>query len=72
MLYELATEKQPYSTEEFKKPWDIARFVIAGKRLPIPDSVPSDFSTLIEMCWAHKAVTRPSQFILSPPPQRTF
>lgn len=31
LMYELWTEKCPYSTSEFVNPWDIAKFVVSGK-----------------------------------------
>lgn len=61
MLYELLTEKVPYSNNpDFVQPWDISRFVSSGNRLPIPDSCPPDFAELIRKCWAHDPSARTS------------
>ncbi|KAH3760025.1 protein serine/threonine kinase [Pelomyxa schiedti] len=54
------TESQPFATPEFTSQWRIAEFVIAGKRLPIPETVPTWLSTMISECWNANPHERPS------------
>jgi len=58
VLHELLTQKPPYG--ESSVSWDVASFVIAGKRLEIPERCPPFYSDLISRCWAHQPGDRPS------------
>ncbi|CAF1380959.1 unnamed protein product [Rotaria sordida] len=42
----------------------IRAFVLAGERLVIPDTTPSNFRALIEKCWARNPYDRPNSFDL--------
>jgi len=44
------TQEEPY--KEFKFSWDVAEFVLQGKRLPLPNDCPIQISELISQCWA--------------------
>jgi len=60
LMYELWTEKTPYSTSGFTKPWEIAHFVIEGKRLPIPPGMPESYAKVMEKCWDGNPAKRPT------------
>ena len=59
-MYELWTEKTPYSNSGFTKPWDIAQFVVSGKRLPVPRDMPASYAAIMQACWAHEPTQRPT------------
>ena len=60
LMHEVYTEKEPFSEFGFKKPWHMSEHVIKGGRMSIPDACPSDFSALINKCWAQDPNERPS------------
>jgi len=60
LMYELWTEKTPYSTSGFSKPWEIAHFVIKGDRLPIPIDMPPVYSNIMVKCWDGNPSKRPT------------
>lgn len=51
MLWVLYTRREPYT--QFKKQWDIPRYVVKGGRPAVPDHCPDSYSSLIARCWAH-------------------
>ena len=53
----MASNRIPYKGNSRE---NIKEGVIGGKRLPIPNSTPVDFCTIIKKCWAHKRSDRPS------------
>eukprot|EP01106_Pelomyxa_sp_JSP_P000831 TRINITY_DN1121_c0_g1_i1.p1 TRINITY_DN1121_c0_g1~~TRINITY_DN1121_c0_g1_i1.p1 ORF type:complete len:627 (+),score=103.61 TRINITY_DN1121_c0_g1_i1:1029-2909(+) len=57
LSYLVLTEKVPY--EGFLSLWKITDFVLEGNRLPIPETVPSQFKELITHCWAPDPTNRP-------------
>jgi len=59
-MYELWTEKTPYSTSGFTKPWEIAHFVIEGKRLPVPKEMPASYAQVMVKCWDGNPEKRPT------------
>ena len=59
-MYELWTEKTPYTNCGFTKPWDVAHFVISGKRLPVPRDMPASYAAIMQACWAHDPARRPT------------
>ena len=59
-MYELWTEKTPYTNCGFTKPWDIAHFVISGQRLPVPRDMPAAYAAVMCACWAHDPARRPT------------
>ena len=59
-MYELWTEKTPYTNCGFTKPWDVAHFVISGKRLPVPRDMPAAYAAIMQACWAHDPARRPT------------
>ena len=59
LFWQMITEQVPYDPKEFKRPWDIASFVKAKKRLPIPSDVPTTIASLMRSCWEHDPINRP-------------
>jgi len=59
-MYELWTEKTPYSSAGFTKPWDIAHFVVKGDRLPIPSDMPALYAQIMCECWQQDPSKRPT------------
>lgn len=57
LMWAVVEQKQPYA--DFKYAWDVADFVIQGKRLPIPDTCPKVLQDLISQCWAQNPDDRP-------------
>eukprot|EP01090_Pellita_catalonica_P004894 TRINITY_DN14702_c0_g1_i1.p1 TRINITY_DN14702_c0_g1~~TRINITY_DN14702_c0_g1_i1.p1 ORF type:complete len:221 (-),score=27.71 TRINITY_DN14702_c0_g1_i1:244-906(-) len=55
-LWMLATRDKPY--KDFKRQWDIPRFVTKGKRLPLPLSIGKKFCRAIKYCWLHDTQER--------------
>jgi len=60
LLLELYSAEEPYNTDKFKTPWQIAQFVTAGNRLDIPKDFPPEISQLIAQCWDNDPSARPS------------
>lgn len=62
LLWQIFTGKEPFSDKEHKTldKFAIVNFVTSGKRLPIPDEVPSKIRDLIKRCWHHSPENRPS------------
>ncbi|BFU19660.1 tyrosine kinase, putative [Entamoeba histolytica] len=60
MMYEVYIQGKPYSSEQFKMPWDIAKFVIAGKRLERKDTMTDVWWNVITQCWDHIPSKRPA------------
>jgi len=59
-MYELWTEKTPYTSCGFSKPWDIAHFVVEGKRLETPKDMPAAYATVMCKCWQQDPKMRPT------------
>ncbi|KAH3758654.1 protein serine/threonine kinase [Pelomyxa schiedti] len=53
-------ETLPFGEPEFASQWKIAEFIIAGKRLAIPEGTPEFIGTLMTNCWAVDPHERPS------------
>jgi len=60
VLLELYTAEEPYNTDKFKTPWQIAQFVTAGNRLEIPAATPKEIMDLINKCWDRDPSARPN------------
>lgn len=60
LIYELWIGRCPYSVSEFSNPWDIARFVENGRRLPVPAGMPQILASVMTACWAHDPAKRPT------------
>ncbi|KAH3758890.1 [FeFe]-hydrogenase [Pelomyxa schiedti] len=60
LLYEVFSGIQSYSGAEFTQDWMIPQFVISGKRLTIPPSVPERIANLIKVCWSQEPQKRPT------------
>lgn len=58
LVWAIIMQEQPYM--DFKYAWDVADFVIQGKRLPIPDNCPQMLQDLISQCWAQNPEDRPT------------
>ena len=58
MLYEINIGGRPYPVSEFKMPWDIAKFVMAGNRVGRKESMNDAWWNLIEACWKQDANER--------------
>ena len=61
VYWELASNKIPYKGHLHET---IEKGVIAGRRLPVPSSTPTEFCNIIQKCWAHKPSDRPSSIDL--------
>jgi len=59
-MYELITNKAPYDAPEFVMAWDIANFVTAGSRLPLPADCHPGFAALVTRCWHDDPNSRPN------------
>jgi serine/threonine protein kinase len=57
LVYEIMTGEEPY--KELRGPLAIHKAVRAGRRPPIPNSLPKDLRQLIERCWAQEPKDRP-------------
>ncbi|ELP91288.1 protein serine/threonine kinase, putative [Entamoeba invadens IP1] len=57
-FYEGYTWITPYPVSDFKFPWHIANFVIEGKRLPKPSSMPDWVYSIISQSWEQEPVDR--------------
>jgi len=55
----LYTGEEPYNSDKFKTPWQIAQFVTAGNRLEIPKDLPPEIIELINKCWDNDPSARP-------------
>ncbi len=58
LLWVLITQEQPYSFVQ--QAWEVASYVISGKRLPIPSDTPVSVAELIRKCWAQLPADRPT------------
>jgi TPR repeat protein len=56
ILFAVLVKRDPYDT---RKPFELDR-LMNGHKAPIPDSVPSQFSDLINQCWAFAPANRPT------------
>jgi len=62
LMWQVYTQKEPFGDppyDEWKR-WDIEKFVISGKRLPIPSIVPPRVALLIEQCIDQDPTKRPN------------
>ena len=50
-MYECMKWGEAYEGDKFKFSWDIANFVISGKRLDKPKGMRDDIYSLISECW---------------------
>ncbi len=57
LLWAIITQDEPY--KEFKYSWDVAEFVLQGKRMAVPQDCPHQISKLISQCWAQEPNDRP-------------
>jgi Leucine-rich repeat (LRR) protein/tRNA A-37 threonylcarbamoyl transferase component Bud32 len=58
LMWTVFTQEEPY--KDIKYSWDLADFVLQGKRLPIPADCPNQFRELISTCWAQNPQDRPT------------
>ena len=58
LMWNIMTQEEPY--KEMTHSWDIAEFVLQGKRLPIPADCPALLRDLITKCWAQNPQDRPT------------
>ncbi|KAH3765140.1 tyrosine protein kinase [Pelomyxa schiedti] len=59
LTYFVFTEQEPYSGLDFDTLWKISEFVVSGKRLPLPETIPEELRFLIAQCWLQDANQRP-------------
>ena len=59
LAYQVYLGHDPYDTQAFRTPYDVATFVSAGKRLPIPPECPPDLAHIISRAWAQDPAARP-------------
>jgi hypothetical protein len=61
MLWQIFVGREPYREPPYDKfsKWDLENFVISGKRLPIPNTIPPPVRVLIDRCWQHDPAARP-------------
>ena len=59
LAFQVYLARDPYDTAHFKSPYDVAAFVTAGKRLPIPPDCPRDLADLVARGWAQDPAARP-------------
>lgn len=61
LMWELWSEKQPFTGPEFEHPWDVTSFVTKGKHLPIdPKQTPPNIVQLINESWHLNPARRPA------------
>ena len=62
LLWQLFTRKEPFADHPYNNysKWDIEKFVIEGKRLPIPSEVPKEVASLITDCVNQEPRNRPT------------
>lgn len=58
LLWVLVTQEVPYSFVQ--QAWEVASYVISGKRLPIPSDTPVMVAELIKKCWGQVPEERPT------------
>jgi proprotein convertase subtilisin/kexin type 5 len=58
LVWVIMTQEEPYKM--FAHSWDVAEFVLHGKRLPVHDEWPEIFKDLITRCWAQNPHDRPT------------
>lgn len=58
LVWAIMTQEEPY--KEFVHSWDVAEFVLQGKRLPIRDEWPAAYKDIITRCWAQNPRDRPT------------
>ncbi|ELP90339.1 protein kinase, putative, partial [Entamoeba invadens IP1] len=51
-MFEVISWKEPYSKDQFKYPWKIADFVMAGNRLKKPEMMSNEQYDIISDCWS--------------------
>ncbi|ELP87477.1 protein serine/threonine kinase, putative [Entamoeba invadens IP1] len=57
-MYSVMNWEEPYRKENFKYPWDVARFVTTGGRLAQTAKTPNYIFQLITNCWAENPQDR--------------
>lgn len=57
LMWEIMTQIEPY--QSLPDSQAITRFVLSGKRLPVPDRTPKDVATLMKRCWDGNPKNRP-------------
>ena len=57
-MYVIQTLQEPYTDKKFKEPWDIAKFVTEGNRLPQPDDMNKTMFEIIANSWEHCCADR--------------
>lgn len=62
VVWSIYTEKEPYSDPEFSAPYKVTSFVIDGKRMNIPYTVPQNIRKIISDCWDQDPHKRPSKY----------
>lgn len=61
VVYNLLTDKMPYSDEiDDLNVNSLSKFLNDGKRIKLPDSIPSWFRALIQLCWKQNPDERPT------------
>ncbi|ELP85793.1 serine-threonine protein kinase, putative [Entamoeba invadens IP1] len=59
MMYEVFDQTKPYKTDQFKTPWDVAKFVVEGKRLPRKEGMSEGYWEITSRCWDVDPAKRP-------------
>ncbi|KAH3766717.1 tyrosine protein kinase [Pelomyxa schiedti] len=59
LMYQVISEKEPYSEINLKSLWKITEFVLSGQRLPL-DGIPPELAEVITACWDQDHHKRPS------------
>ena len=57
-MFECMKWGEAYEGDQFKFPWNIAKFVISGKRLEKPKGMRDDIYSLINECWKQEPKER--------------
>ena len=67
-MYECLVWGSAFPNSEFKCPWNVTEFIMAGHRPPKPDAMNDDVYALIDTSLGMKAASRPSLlfFFLTP------
>eukprot|EP01119_Soliformovum_irregulare_P025245 TRINITY_DN92_c0_g2_i1.p1 TRINITY_DN92_c0_g2~~TRINITY_DN92_c0_g2_i1.p1 ORF type:complete len:736 (+),score=176.03 TRINITY_DN92_c0_g2_i1:89-2296(+) len=60
MMWEIVTREQPWANAPTNTSAELADYILAGNRLPIPQTCSQDLGDLIISCWASDPHLRPS------------
>lgn len=59
-LYELYVNGDAYPQAQFKTIAQVSKFILEGKRMPIPETCPDGYDRLVTECWEQDPCSRPS------------